>query len=252
MLILSRRPNEKIVFPSVGITVQIARICGNTVRVGVEAPPEIQVLRHELAAAAEPKPETAPLDAEANHRLRNVLNKLTLSLHLARKQALAGLVDQGEATLANALETLQTLDRDWAERNSKPNEVVSGCHALIVEDDSNERELLAGLLEMNGCKCATVENGEDALAFLESRDPPQVVVLDMAMPRCDGPTTVRRLRSSDRHRDLRVLAVSGTDPQQLGVPVGPGGIDAWFPKPLNPIRLWEAIKHGPAPAAGVN
>ena len=49
MLVLSRRPSEKILFPNLGISVEIIQTKGNTVRVGIEAPPEIRVLRDELA-----------------------------------------------------------------------------------------------------------------------------------------------------------------------------------------------------------
>lgn len=50
MLVLSRRPSEKIVFPGTGITVHVIGFRGNAVKIGVDAPPEIQVLRAELAA----------------------------------------------------------------------------------------------------------------------------------------------------------------------------------------------------------
>jgi hypothetical protein len=40
---------------------------------------------------------------------------------------------------------------------------------------------------------------------------------------------------------LKVFAVSGTDPSDMGVSVGPGGIDRWFSKPVNPERLVQEI-----------
>jgi carbon storage regulator CsrA len=48
MLVLSRRPNEKIVLPDLGITVQVLAIRGNAVKIGIEAPHEVRVLRSEL------------------------------------------------------------------------------------------------------------------------------------------------------------------------------------------------------------
>jgi carbon storage regulator CsrA len=59
MLVLSRRPNEKIVFPGLGITVQVAEIKGSQVRLGIEAPPEVKVLREELAGGQKTKSEPA-------------------------------------------------------------------------------------------------------------------------------------------------------------------------------------------------
>ena len=48
MLVLSRRPNEKVLFPSINTAVQVLSIKGGTVRLGIEAPPEVTILRAEL------------------------------------------------------------------------------------------------------------------------------------------------------------------------------------------------------------
>jgi carbon storage regulator CsrA len=49
MLVLSRRNHQKIVFPSVGITVEILKISGNKVSVGIEAPTDVSIHRSEVA-----------------------------------------------------------------------------------------------------------------------------------------------------------------------------------------------------------
>jgi carbon storage regulator CsrA len=54
VLVLSRRLGEKIVLPALGITVQVVSIKGNVVRLGVEAPPDVKILREELVS---PPPE---------------------------------------------------------------------------------------------------------------------------------------------------------------------------------------------------
>ena len=48
MLVLTRRPHEKIVLPGLHVTIHIVAVKGGTVRLGVDAPPEVQVLREEL------------------------------------------------------------------------------------------------------------------------------------------------------------------------------------------------------------
>jgi len=47
MLVLSRRENEKIVFPTLGITVQVCGINRTTARIGIDAPPSVPILREE-------------------------------------------------------------------------------------------------------------------------------------------------------------------------------------------------------------
>ena len=62
MLLLSRRPGEAIVFPTLGITVRILAVRGNAVRLDIEAPPDVPITREELlkAAAAPLLPSSPP------------------------------------------------------------------------------------------------------------------------------------------------------------------------------------------------
>ncbi|MEM7455547.1 MAG: carbon storage regulator [Planctomycetota bacterium] len=53
MLVLSRRVDEKIFFPALGISLKVVRIKGNTVRLGIDAPPEIRVVREEVSRGGE-------------------------------------------------------------------------------------------------------------------------------------------------------------------------------------------------------
>jgi carbon storage regulator CsrA len=57
MLVLSRRLHEKIVFPGLNITVQVLSTASGVVRLGIEAPPDVAVLREELVGR--PRPERA-------------------------------------------------------------------------------------------------------------------------------------------------------------------------------------------------
>jgi carbon storage regulator CsrA len=58
MLLLSRRLNEKIVLPDLGIIVQVVALKGHVVRLGIEAPPGVSVLRQEVVGKT-PAPVTA-------------------------------------------------------------------------------------------------------------------------------------------------------------------------------------------------
>jgi CheY-like chemotaxis protein/sRNA-binding carbon storage regulator CsrA len=243
MLVVSRRPGEKIAFPSLGITVHVLRTTSNIAKVGIDAPPDVRVLRDELTpTAGREAPARPPID---RHAMANELSKLTLSIHLARRQWEAGRPAAADATLATALGALEALDRKHV--TSAPL-----CRALVVDDDPNERELLAGLLGMSGCDCSTAADGVAALDYLAAHARPDVVILDMAMPRCDGPETLRRIRADDRLAGLRVFSVSSTNPRELCVPDGPSGFDGWFPKPLNPGRLWNAIQAAVRSPAAAN
>ena len=48
MLVLSRRVNEKVIFPTLGIAIEVRRIAGNRVQLAIAAPAEIPIFRHEV------------------------------------------------------------------------------------------------------------------------------------------------------------------------------------------------------------
>ena len=54
MLVLSRRLNEKVVLPGLGVTVQVVSVKPGVVRLGIDAPPQVRVLRAELLGRPAP------------------------------------------------------------------------------------------------------------------------------------------------------------------------------------------------------
>jgi carbon storage regulator len=60
MLVLSRKPGEKVVIDN--ITVTVLEVKGNRIRLGVDAPESVDILRGELAVWKEPRPTTATPD----------------------------------------------------------------------------------------------------------------------------------------------------------------------------------------------
>lgn len=106
MLVLSRQTNEKIVFPQLAISVEVLRIGENAVRLGVEAPREVRILRDELVDLTAPPAEPAapqPALREMRHALRNLLNQFSLGLHLAQMQLEEGEYQDANKTIADLL-----------------------------------------------------------------------------------------------------------------------------------------------------
>ena len=241
MLVLSRRPNEKILFPALGISVEIAGIAKNVVRVGIEAPPSITVLREEIASETDRK---ACAESKTSvHRQRNHLHTAALAVHLAQKQLQAGLSKDAEATLSEALRLCAKLDNELGADKPKLPPAKREIRTLLIEDDVNESALLAEFLRLHGIKVEIANDGQDALDYLRSHERPDVILLDMRMPRCDGPTTLAAIRENAQYDGAKVFAVTGADPRECQFPGGSRGVDGWFRKPVNPRLLIDEMNH---------
>lgn len=241
MLVLSRKPQETIVFPNLGIKLEIVRIASGKVRVGIEAPSDVAVLRGEIAERLGNEldpgvPRSGETENTPQHRLRNRLHTARLGLKLLEKQLAAGRFDEAEETLCRALGIFQQLDSEL-ERANKGVGHHLGRRALVVEDDANESHLLAGILRMSGYAVETARDGLEALELLK-KNRPDFVLLDMNMPRCDGSTTLTSIRANPEWRGLRIFAVTGCAQREIGATVS---VERWFQKPVDPEVLLGAM-----------
>jgi carbon storage regulator CsrA len=253
MLVLSRSPNDKVVFPTLDIRVEILRVAGSKVRLGIDAPPEIPVHRQEVwdrlqsrgishGTAKKPAANDS-LDKRLSHAMRNRLNSAALGLQLLQRQLDRGEADGAEATISkifNELKKIETEPDGFLQAECDRTDKLQH-RALVVEDDANERELLAAYLRVSGFDVDTAADGLQAMARLTEKQP-DVVLLDMRMPRCDGRTTVSAIRTNPDYRALKLFAVSGSEPVEMNVTLGPTGVDRLFSKPLDPKTLVDTMR----------
>ena len=246
MLVLSRREHERVVFSNLGVSVEVLRVAGNVVRLGIEAPSEIRILREELAGptavndlSVQRLAHAAALAKTVRHEIRNRLNVASLGLQVLQRRLESGDGDAAEATIATIFNELSEIDAALASSKlaEAPQPPVREHRALIVEDNPNESGLLAAYLRLNGYAVEVVADGFEALSYLNSHEHPDFVLLDMAMPRCNGPQTVLSIRRDPALRNLRLFAVSGADQRETGVAFGRLGVDRWFSKPVNAREL---------------
>ena len=164
MLVMSRRKDEKIVFPGLGITVTLLNVRGNTARIGIDAPREISVLRDEIAADDSRR---SRVDRGGDpHSIRNVLNSVNLFVMLYQRQMEAKRVDEAASTFMKMVDYLERQTQNGRldfEVESAGQKSIDG-RVMVVEDDSDQRHLLTDLLSTYGLHVTSFENGHDALA----------------------------------------------------------------------------------------
>jgi len=83
---------------------------------------------------------------------------------------------------------------------------------LLVEDDRHTREAIRTLLELEGFRVETAENGQDGLQRLRAGLRPCVIVLDMMMPVKGGAEFRREQLEDPQLADIPVVVYSGHDP----------------------------------------
>lgn len=241
MLVLTRRPNETIVLPAHGVTVRVLSARTNAVRIGIEAPPDVTVLRGEVQDRqqqwAEPD-ASAPVRGLANRRVETARKGLAE----AQRLLAAGLTSEAAETLQRIDEDLIMLERRLGGSPGAMATPGGPRRALVVEDNPNERELLALFLRNAGLDVDTACDGSDALDYLHTHSRPDVVLLDMGLPRCDGATMVRKVREDPAYAGLKIFAISGSLPGEFSLSQGPGGVDRWYHKPVDPADLVREMR----------
>jgi CheY-like chemotaxis protein len=139
------------------------------------------------------------------------------------------LVRQSDPTSKHRKSPASTLDRISVSKH---------CPVLIVEDDSDLREMMAQLLTLEGFQSATVANGKEALRYLSSSDTPDVILLDLMMPVMDG-WEFRRVQQADpRLSSVPTIVLSALE-QNRAADLRPA---AFLKKPLDFDRLLQLVR----------
>jgi CheY-like chemotaxis protein len=109
---------------------------------------------------------------------------------------------------------------------------------LLVDDCQDTRELYAEYLELSGFD---VKEAEDGIVAVDQavRVLPDVIVMDMSLPRLDGREAARQLRADERTRSIPLVIISGYDIDNL--PKSDGLWDQYLGKPCPPEKLVSVI-----------
>ncbi|MCW8097790.1 response regulator [Streptomyces tauricus] len=119
--------------------------------------------------------------------------------------------------------------------------VVPGAsgRVLVVDDNKVIRQLIRVNLELEGFEVVTAADGVECLDVIHQVRP-DVVTLDVVMPRLDGLRTAARLRADPRTRNLPLAIISACTQYEVesGLDVG---VDAFLSKPFEPSDLVRLV-----------
>ncbi|AFY32618.1 response regulator transcription factor [Calothrix sp. PCC 7507] len=112
---------------------------------------------------------------------------------------------------------------------------------LIVEDSIAQREMITDLLKASGLTVTHASDGVEALEAIQI-EPPDLVVLDIVMPRMNGYEVCRRLKSDPKTQNVPVVMCSSKGEEFDRYWGMKQGADAYIAKPFQPTELVGTVK----------
>lgn len=116
-------------------------------------------------------------------------------------------------------------------------------NVLIVEDEESLRELLAFRLESD-FSVETAADGDECLQYLEADDTPvpDVITLDLMLPRRDGYQVLKEIRATPRFLDIDVIVISGLSQDVSAMKALDLGASDYLRKPISARELATRIE----------
>lgn len=112
---------------------------------------------------------------------------------------------------------------------------------LVVDDHEQNLELLQAYLEEIGCKVRTARDGIEALAEIDAGQP-DLIILDVMMPRMSGYQLCTKLKSDPAFRDIPIVMVTALSEVGDVERAVECGADDFLTKPLHKIELITRAK----------
>ncbi len=133
-------------------------------------------------------------------------------------------------------------DAEEAPAPGDPEPASRAVRVLVVDDSRDAARTLAMLLGRKGHRVAVAHDGPQALEAARA-DPPDVVLLDIGLPRMDGFEVAARLRAEPATREAYLVAMTGFGQEDARRRSQEVGFDCHLVKPVDPEALDEILRH---------
>jgi len=112
---------------------------------------------------------------------------------------------------------------------------------LVVEDSVTQREMITDLLKGSGLEVTVASDGVEALEQIEDLRP-DLIVLDIVMPRMNGYEVCRQIKSNPKTQNIPVVMCSSKGEEFDRYWGMKQGADAYIAKPFQPTELVGTVK----------
>ena len=123
----------------------------------------------------------------------------------------------------------------------KPEIDLSDCTVLLVDDNAQNLELMQAFLEELPCNIQTASDGVEAIETIE-RCIPDLLILDVMMPRMSGFEVCQKIKSQPSTRDVIVIMVTALNEVSDYERAVECGTDEFITKPVNKLELLTRVR----------
>ena len=122
---------------------------------------------------------------------------------------------------------------------------------LVVDDSADNVAMLSLDLQQEGYRVVTATNGEEAISVACFAQP-NLILMDISMPRLDGLGATRRIRENDALRDVPVIAITAFGTEGFQRAAYDVGVSGYLTKPIDFRRMHQLIARLLAPGGSGN
>jgi chemosensory pili system protein ChpA (sensor histidine kinase/response regulator) len=160
-------------------------------------------------------------------------------------RGISGATILGDGRIVIILDINALVRAEWRGRN-QPVQVApkdksdKRTFAMVVDDSITVRRVTQRLLERNGMRVLTARDGMDAVTLLQDNIP-DIILLDIEMPRMDGYEVAAHVRNDPRLKDVPIIMITSRVGEKHRARAIELGVDDYLGKPYQEAQLLDAI-----------
>jgi chemosensory pili system protein ChpA (sensor histidine kinase/response regulator) len=158
-------------------------------------------------------------------------------------RGIAGATILGDGRIVIILDMGSLVRSEWRAKSNEPavlDQRDRRTFALVVDDSITVRRVTQRLLERNGMRVVTAKDGVDAVSLLQE-NMPDIILLDIEMPRMDGYEVAAHVRADARLRDVPIIMITSRVGEKHRARAIELGVDDYLGKPYQESQLIDAI-----------
>ncbi|MGB8326972.1 MAG: response regulator [Steroidobacteraceae bacterium] len=162
---------------------------------------------------------------------------------IASIRGVSGATILGDGRIVVILDIGALVRSEWRDRAEAPavDRADKRTFAMVVDDSITVRRVTQRLLERNGMRVITARDGMDAVTLLQEHTP-DIILLDIEMPRMDGYEVAAHVRGDPRLKDTPIIMITSRVGDKHRARAIELGVDDYLGKPYQEAQLLEAIE----------